>query len=475
MTPHDHGSTAAEPAHEDDHLSGHEGCSVCGLDLPFELPDDLLEAAINGKVVIFAGAGVSTESRRVYRSTLAEDAAREAGVDAAALTFPAIMSVYEDRFGRPGLLQKVRDRLEYIRTYPDLEMVATRFHRELATAYFLDQIVTTNWDTYFEDHTAATPIVIAKDYAFWDLDGRKVIKLHGSMRNLGTIIATERDYKECYRALRTGPIGGTFRHILATKRIVFVGYSFGDSDLNRILGFVRKEMADVLPRSYIVSPHGYTGKDFPPERVIKTDGAHFIRVLKQAAVNEGALIPDSAFDRVEALGDRVREAHLAVTESVDLKTTPAALHTLAYQDGVLHAVERILRLRSSGHYSRPHRALHKAQMYDQLFKGAVRKREYYDAAYIDGFANGLLALELDDEFVEQTPLYWVWGSDAPMLKAGHFKAELKRAERLHKAATAQAERLLRDARPGMTAQHAPFLDTTTYMEAGAPRRNRDVA
>jgi len=478
-TPHDHGvdlGDAADAADDPHHLSGHEGCSVCGLDLPFELPDDLLDAALQGKVVIFAGAGVSTESRRVYRATFAEQAAHEAGVDPAALTFPAIMSVYEEKFGRQQLLQKVRDRLEYVRTYPELQRMATRFHSELATAYFFDQIITTNWDTYFEDYTAATPIVVAKDYAFWDIDGRKVIKLHGSMHNLGTIVATERDYKECYRSLATGAIGGTFRHMLATKQIVFVGYSFGDSDLNRVLKFVRKEMADVLPRSYIVSPHGYTGKDFPPERVITTDGSHFIRVLKHAAVQRGALRPDEDFDRVAELGRRLEHAHHEVSRSIDFRKFPAVLHTLSYQDGVLHAVDRIFALKSSGHYSRPHSALHKAQRYEQMFKGAVRKREYIDAAYIDGFENGLVALELDREAANHTPLYWVWGSDSPMVKFADFKKELGRAGQLHKAATAEAERIVSNAPAGnMTMQHSPFIDIDQYMEAGAPRRNRKVA
>ncbi len=237
-------------------------CAVCGLNHPFDMPEDLVTAALENKVVIFAGAGISSESPRVYESTFAQRIAAELG-ETAALNFPQLMTRYVQRYGRVQLLRRIRARFDYMQEFPDLLRMATLFHHELATAFFLDQIITTNWDTYFEDYAAATPIVIPDDYAFWDLEGRKVFKLHGSMHNLSTLVATEHDYDDCYRRLRGGIIGASLRHLLATKQVVFIGYSFGDPDLNRILRFLRRELADVLPRSYLVTPHGYQGTDFP--------------------------------------------------------------------------------------------------------------------------------------------------------------------------------------------------------------------
>jgi hypothetical protein len=332
----------------------HSVCEICGQDHPFELPPRVLKAALSRKLVLFAGAGISTESRRVFPDTFAEVIADRLETNAASLTFPHLMSAFEETFGRAELLLETRRRLDYMKGFPELLTIATRFHQELSTAFFLDQIVTTNWDTFFEEYTDATPIVIPSDYAFWEVGGRRVFKLHGSMSNLSTIIATQEDYDRCYRRLRSGIIGGTLKHLLATKSVVFIGYSFGDSDLNRILSFMKRELGDVLPRSFVVSPHGYGGDDFPQGRVIATDGAFFIKKLKDAAIDLQLMRPDSIYDEIARLSTRVRRANARVNRHYRAKATPAVIHTLAYQDGLRHAFDRIEALRASGFYSDPH-------------------------------------------------------------------------------------------------------------------------
>lgn len=51
------------------HIEGSEGdprCAACEHGLAFELPVPLLDAACNGSLVLFAGAGISTENRLAY-------------------------------------------------------------------------------------------------------------------------------------------------------------------------------------------------------------------------------------------------------------------------------------------------------------------------------------------------------------------------------------------------------------------------
>jgi hypothetical protein len=89
--------------------------------------------------------------------------------------------------GRAKLLRKIKDRFDYIRSFPELYRIATRFHRELSTLFLVDTIVTTNWDSFFEDECGALPFVTADDYAFWEQSVRKVFKIHGSANSLGSI------------------------------------------------------------------------------------------------------------------------------------------------------------------------------------------------------------------------------------------------------------------------------------------------
>jgi hypothetical protein len=347
-----------------------------------------------------------------------------------------------------------------MRGFPELLNIAARFHSEIATAFFLRDIVTTNWDTLFEEYASATPFVVPDDYASWGLGERKVFKLHGSIHNLSTIVATERDYARCYRRLRGGTIGATFKHMLATRSVVFVGYSFGDSDLNRLLTFVKREMGDMLPRSYLVTPHGYEGSDFPEDRVIVTDGTYFIRRLKEAVVDLQLMRPDSIYAQTEALLRRVNRANQRVAKAFDVKRAPNVIYTLAYQNGLQHAFNRILSLQSSGHYSDPHSTRHVLGTYDQLRRRAISDGKYFDAAYIDGYLNGLLCLELDSDDLKDLPLFFVWRSAVDLVDYSDFVTEIAKAETLHKAATRHAQRLVSDLTPGLVVRHKPFLDVT---------------
>src|SRR6266511_5535908 len=148
------------------HDSDKETCHVCRNHLPFEMPERLVEACISGKLVIFAGAGISTENRIGYPSTFYEEVVAELGVDEADSSFPAVMTAFTDMHGRASLLQKIKHRFDYVRAFPELRMWSTLFHQELGTIYPIRDIITTNWDTLFEETTGAIPIVTPRAPAF---------------------------------------------------------------------------------------------------------------------------------------------------------------------------------------------------------------------------------------------------------------------------------------------------------------------
>ncbi len=107
-------------------------------------------------------------------------------------------------------------------------------------------------------------------------------------------------------------------------------------------------------------------------------------------------------------------------------------------------------------------------MYELVRRGAIRKRRYFDAAYTEGYLNGLISLDLDKSATEHLPLYFVWGS-GELVTFDDFARALERARQLHKAATAEAKRLVSDIPEGLVVQHTPFLDTEGYVEAAAPK------
>lgn len=261
-------------------------CLECKNNRPFLLPKELVDALIDGNLTIFAGAGVSTEAAGVFRSTLYQDIAYELGLSDSNPDFPELMSRFCARpNGRAQLLLRIRKRFDYLKSFPEVYWRASRVHRELATIPYIEEIFTTNWDDLFERECGATPVVTAEDFVFWNLPGRKVYKVHGSINNYGSLVATNEDYERCYERLHSGLIGSRLKLALATRTILFVGYSLRDHDFRRIYDLVQKEMGELIPHAYIItldeaSKERYEALGLTP---IFTDARFFLSALIREA------------------------------------------------------------------------------------------------------------------------------------------------------------------------------------------------
>ena len=218
------------------------------------MPKEIIEASIKGDLVLFCGAGVSTESRAVLPWSFYQSVQEELELTDSTLSFSELMQEYcKLPNGRKKLLRKIRERFNYIDSFPELQRQATSFHRELSQIHSIKTIITTNWDTYFEDYCGAIPITIPDDFVFWDNNVRCVLKIHGSIQNLSSIVATKEDYKKRLSELQNGIMGATLKTILATKTVVFIGFSFGDEDFEQIIQYLRTEMGELYPHIYVVT------------------------------------------------------------------------------------------------------------------------------------------------------------------------------------------------------------------------------
>ena len=335
------------------------------------------------------------------------------------------MTAFEQANGRPELLQLIKKRLDFIDAFDRTRADATRFHRELSTLFYVDTIVTTNWDTYFERECGATPIVTQRTTRSGGCPGRKVFKVHGSMNNVGSIVATEADYEACYQSLREGVIGSTLKHILATRTIVFLGYSFRDDDFARIYDLIWDQLGPMLRRPVIVTlDDAFDATRFPGATIVTTDAGYFIQELKRAVAAESdCLLSDEHFDGLGDLIDDVREAQEELLDGVPLKRYPMSIYTIAYQDGLLDALGRMTTMKGSGTYSHRCDVTALGKRYLTMQKTAVRRRRYWDAAYIEGYINGLIFLVADDPDRWHVPLVHMPGapSDAPIGSTAKLK------------------------------------------------------
>ena len=463
MTQNDTGHTHEGGLHND-------GCIHCGLDYQFEMPEGLLEAAHKSQIVIFAGAGISTEVPTVFPDTVLEIAANKLGI-AEPESFPATLQAYQDRFGRAALVRMIKRKFDYIDSFPRLRSDARKFHRELATMPYLNDLVTTNWDTYFEAECGATPFVTGEDVALWDMPGRRVLKVHGSIQNLASIVATEEDYAKRLTDLGTNVMGALLRQLLATRTVLFIGYSLRDWNFQRLYSALRADMADFAPRAYIVTPFddGTENQEEFGLNVIKTSGVGFLKELKTQMVGR-CFIDDSVYDAIDDAYDLLDEAD-EYAKSISHKTFPAIIHCWAYHDGMRDALWRVSHKRPTGEYSDRHHVASLLRTYDALYDKAYEAGRFTDAAYLDGYSSGLFLLMSDDEehgaeLAETVPLYFIYGAESAMQTTADLDEVLELSRRRSPKTRKEARTFSDHIPEGMVRSHAPFLPDLTIEQTG---------
>jgi len=455
-------------------------CVFCKRKKEFGIPSELADRFVSGKVVLFAGAGISTEAKGVAPNTFYQTIEYILGDGVSGRPFPDLMEAYcRTPAGRSGLITELMKHFEYIYSHKEIFDQATRFHRELSTFTAIDTIVTTNWDTYFEDECAATPFVDDRDTALWEAAPRKVLKLHGTISNFGSIVATRSDYKKCAKRLNQGALGKLLTSLLATRSTVFIGYSLRDEDFLQIYRAVRKDLESFHHQAYFVAPE-ISDEDQTRLRelglhLIETDGQFFIAELKKHAQSNSCICDDAMYEGVADLLSEVHDAHDWLHSQYSLTKHPQVLFCAWYQDGMEQALSRILRLRKTGKSSDLHRLIGTAQSYEHFSRRLKQDRRYGDAAYCSGYSNGYyFAAQFTNRNVKKLtpPLYFYFGHQS--WSRSEYRRRVGSFPTLHRAAAKFAQQLAAKLpeQSGFVLHHPPSLDLEKYLNEQEPQRKK---
>jgi hypothetical protein len=222
---------------------------------------------------------------------------------------------------------------------------------------------------------------------------RPVLKIHGSIDNFASIVASSEDYEECERRLVEGALGAVLKQIFATKTLIFCGYSAKDGDFLTIYNTVRAGLGAFARTHYIVSPY----LDDEDEkrlsdlnlRTVKTDATYFLGVIKSHMVSKFPFAKDEAFAQVAEILPKVIDEHLGFTQTIKPAEKPHLVFANLYQDGLIHALQRILDLMRTGEYSDLRRLSYQIDAYDEKLARYQSARDYWEIAYFTGYVVGL--------------------------------------------------------------------------------------
>jgi hypothetical protein len=224
---------------------------------PLEIPDELLEAQEQGKLVVFVGAGVSMGEPSDLPS-FKELAVRISG------SHPLASDIdrYEgrlDQFLGDLSRQKVDVQALCRVIIGDRDSKATELHRSLADLFISPEhvrIVTTNFDNHFRSdergwkydcyHAPALPL----GHQFSGL-----VYLHGWVSRTEPLVLTDEDFGRAY--LTEGWAREFLQRLFATFTTLFVGYSHNDIPVEYL---ARGMSAKVVPSRFALTPAGETAQ-----------------------------------------------------------------------------------------------------------------------------------------------------------------------------------------------------------------------
>lgn len=440
-------------------MSKNNDCDVCRNHHEFDIPNEILEAVKNGNLVLFAGAGISTEGKGVFPKSFYQEISDELNKKDYNQSFSEIMEEYcSKNNGRIKLVKKFIERLDYVESFQEMKNTACKFYDELQTLYMINEIITTNWDNYFENICGCIPFVVSKDFALTGTQKRKVYKIHGSINNLGTIVATKSDYEECYKQLHSGLIGSKLKLLLSDseKQIVFIGYSLTDEDFVRIIEFLEDELGEFMPHYYIVTLDENIEKKINTKKYtpIITDATYFLSKLKSKLIEEDYLLEDRIYEFAYIALQEVSKVHLDISEN-DITRYPDLVYSMVYQDGLIHCYQRVIAMKKVGYYSNNANIQDSIRGYVNLLEEKEIQKDYYNQAYIDGYLNGLISLD-NRKYDMFPPFFYSFSDKEVIYTLNKYMKKRKKIIEENKCKIDYIKEKLKD-KKNIIAHHPPFI------------------
>jgi hypothetical protein len=235
------------------------------------IPVDLIRQLGKGNGVLFVGSGLSTDANLPNWRCLVEPLADEIGSPKDNLV--KIPQYYvQFHTSRHPLLQYIMDKIQLrnVTSTPNSKLLA-----EIARQG-VNVIFTTNYDLLLEETLRQEGVnyqQIAYDRevaSLWDETSNRVqlVKLHGSIDHIDTIIITENDYREYFS--KHPSLKRLLAWLLMTRTFLFVGYSLNDPNFNFVYDEIWMDLKEYKRPAYAVlfDADPFMKKDYE-ERALK--------------------------------------------------------------------------------------------------------------------------------------------------------------------------------------------------------------
>lgn len=218
---------------------------------PIAIPQALVQAVASRQAVLFAGAGISADCLGVSSEAIRDSVAREIqrehpDYDYSRRSLEEVLAECAALTDQPYVLNKLAQSIPRNVAPSSAHVAAVRAFRH---------IVTTNWDMLFEDAYKTTgqrwqTIARDEDAVNFMQNENTILKIHGTVEQPITIVATEEQYESYHVTHRQ--ILDRVGELLFTNTVLFVGYAIHEEHMRRLLATIRTLRTPWTKRAYAV-------------------------------------------------------------------------------------------------------------------------------------------------------------------------------------------------------------------------------
>lgn len=158
-------------------------------------------------------------------------------------------------------------------------------HERLAIIPHFKTIITTNYDSLFEDSYGEEAQKVYKTVQIPYIDNKKiqVFKVHGDLNEPESIILTKSDYNNFFKRNQVNDTYWSVIHErLATNAVLFLGYNLEDPNVSVLFDRITDSLGDNRKESFLVAPN------LPRHKVnnLIKKGIHYIDSTAEEIISE---------------------------------------------------------------------------------------------------------------------------------------------------------------------------------------------
>lgn len=246
--------------------------------------ESVFELIRKEEMILFAGAGMSLyagfpsgkELAKIFHENLPTNEQNEIDLSS------DLLQVSEDIFNikngnKNYLIAKLKECFE-------IEPSSKETHQLLAKIPQIKTIITTNYDTLFEDTNKNLEVILrSSDYPIANPKKPQLFKIHGDLSDTKNIILTKSDYNKFFIENKDESVFWTaVKDRLASNHILFIGYSLEDNNVMVMFERILSELGENRKELFFAAP----SISSPKKKFLDRKGINFIESTGENLISE---------------------------------------------------------------------------------------------------------------------------------------------------------------------------------------------